>query len=373
MASDVQAEIQALLRFLTLDAKVPLAVALPKSNLLRQQGLSSADAIAKSDAKTLKPIFLDEKITKQVYNAAKRVSNPKKRAANQNDTPVPPKHFKVDKGDSETALILPETQVSIEELRSVTIETNRAPLLLAFAISVTKYTFPDQPLSSRFSLAQAVVSAGAQSKAKYIGLVDSTPEDEGWAQGQPSVRLMGRDIAVMRRHVVIENEAHSPDSQKTIEADTPNATHEALWGIDLEALKRSNGPLVAGKTSGSIGPPIYKAQAARTYLLKAIDLVEDGEPGLSDTKVKKQSIAARYAQKEKAVAMLLKAIDYVCSSWSSGVTKDELDRRANGWYTRVRPEVDVGHSGWGQRGKVSLKAILDLAKASSPCDTTQVS
>lgn len=372
MAAEAQAQVQALLRFLTHDAKVPLAVALPKYNLLRKHGLSSADAIAKSDTDSLKSIFDDEKITKQVHNAARRVSNPKKRAALQDNAPVSPKYAKTDKGDCEAELALPQAHVPIDELRTVEIETNRAPLFLAFALVVSKYTLPDQPLSSRLSLAQAVTSAGAQSKAKYIGLTDSTAEDEGWAQGQPSVKLMGRKIAVMRRHVVVKNETEDMDSQKTIEpeAETLAASHEALWGIDLEALKRSNGPLIAGKMGNSTGPPVHKAQAARSYLLKAIDLIQETqssvktEPESSASKVKNISVAARTARKEKAVAMLLETIDHVCNSWSSTLSEDELDRRASAWYAKVRPEVEVGKAGWGQRGKVPLRAILDLAKDS---------
>ncbi|KAL8740743.1 MAG: hypothetical protein Q9190_006580, partial [Brigantiaea leucoxantha] len=59
---------------------------------------------------------------------------------------------------------------------------------------------PSQPLSSRLSLAQAVMSTGAKSKAVHLGLQSGKPaEEEGWGEGQPVVRVMGRDIRVMRR------------------------------------------------------------------------------------------------------------------------------------------------------------------------------
>lgn len=383
MAAEAQAEVQALLRFLTHDAKVPLAVAMTKYNLLRKHSLSTADAIAKADPNLLSTIFNDDKITKQIRSAANRVSNPRKRAASQ-QLPLPKqsKQAKVE-GDidiDEADLALPQTHLPVDELRSVEIETNRAPLFLAFALALSAYTLPHQPLSSRLSLAQAVTSAGAQSKAKYIGLTDSTAEDEGWAQGQPSVKLMGRQVAVMRRHVVVnekvkqevKHEEEDTKSQATIQADVPVVNHEAFWGIDLEAVKRAKGPLVAGKTAGSGGLPIHKAQAARSYLLKSIDLIGEDttsikeEPDTSSTpfKTTKLTAAAKAERRERAVAMLLKTIDHVCDSWSSTVPSDELDRRATAWYAKVRPEVQGGQAGWGQRGKVSLQAIIDLARES---------
>lgn len=372
MAAEAQAEVQALLRFLTHDAKVPLAVALPKYNLLRKNGLSNVDAIAKADVEILKPIFNDEKITKQVVNAAKRLSNPRKRAPTHDVSSSPAKQTKTardDNGDVEAELALPELSVPIEELSHVVVETNRAPLFLAFALVVSKYTLPDQPLSSRLSLAQAVTSAGAQSKAKYIGLTNSTAEDEGWAQGQPKIKLMGREIAVMRRHTVMA-QTENVDSQETIHADASNASHhEAFWGIDLEALKRSNGPLVSSRAGSSTGPPTHKPQAARSYLLKSIDLIENDsvsikkETDASPAKDKKMTSFAKAERRERAVAMLLKSIDHVCASWSETISTDDLDRRAGSWYAKVRPEVAQGQSGWGQRGKVSLQGIIDLAKA----------
>lgn len=367
MAAPAQAEVQALLAFLTREAKVPLAAALPKYNALRSHGLTTPDAIAKSDPDILKTIFGDDKVVKQVHGAAKRVSNPKKRAAS---SPIQaPSSSRPSADDREAQLAPPETTVSIDDLRQKTIETNRAPLFLAFAFSVTKYTLPDQPLSSRWSLAQAVTSAGAQSKAKYIGLTTSTAEEEGWADGQPKLRIMGRDIAVMRRHVQAKKENDVPDD---LEGASP-AMHEAFWGIDLEALRKSNGPLVAGAMSAHPGPPVHQPEAARGYLLKSIDLVEtqpvddtDGanvkrEEASPPAKRQKASVAEKAARRARAVAMLLKAIDHVCASWASTLTADELDRRASSWYAKVRPEVEGGQAGWGQRGQVPLSTILDLA------------
>jgi hypothetical protein len=72
--------------------------------------------------------------------------------------------------------------------------------MLAFAVVLIKYTKPCQPISSRLSLAQAVTSMNSKSKAINIGLEGGkAAEEEGWGGGQPLVRVMGRDVRVMKR------------------------------------------------------------------------------------------------------------------------------------------------------------------------------
>lgn len=349
------AEVQTLLRFLTKDARIPLAEAMPKINALRKQQLNTPANIARADEADLRSVFADEKVLKQVINAAKRVSNPKKRATAQSDSPSKRLKTHPDSLDDEESLALPQTDASVEELGNLTVETNRAPLFLAFTITVLAYTHPEQPLSSRWSLAQAVVSAGAQSKAKYLGLTTGpTAEEDGWAQGQPKLKIMGRETAVMRTVKAGEDDS-SPDT--------------AFLGLDLEALRKSNGPLIAGKDIKSAsGPPIHKPAGARNYLLKSMMLI-DPDPSKSgeDNKVKaptsKKANAAEIARKrEEAAAMVLKAIDVVCKSWTSTLTTEQLDQRAQAWYTRVRPDVEYGQAGWGQRGQVRLADILNLRR-----------
>lgn len=81
-----------------------------------------------------------------------------------------------------------------------TIYTNRAPLVLAFAVQLLKYTMPEQPPSSRLSLGQAVVSANSRSRAVSLGLEKgSSAEGEGWGAGQPKVRVLGREVHVLKR------------------------------------------------------------------------------------------------------------------------------------------------------------------------------
>lgn len=364
-ATAAHEEVQRLLRFLTKDARLPLGEAMPKIHSLRKLQLQTVEAIAHAQHSDLKVVFTDEKIMKQVVNAAKRVSNPNKRASARSRIAARPSDG-LDAEDEEAALILPATDASEDRLAETLIETNRAPLFLAFALTLLGCTQTEQPLSSRLSLAQAVVSAGAQSKAKYIGLTtNATAEEDGWALGQPKIRLMGRDVPVMRRHMP----AHMvDDSQQTVQADTPApGSHNALWGIDLEALRKSNGPLIAGKDlKGHSGPPIHTPRAARNYLLKSMIVIDQhevkGELSTTVRKPKKPIATEIAARKEEAAAMVLKAIDIVCQSWRHTLTPDELDRRAQQWYALVRPEVAQGPSGWGQRGQVALSQILKFKR-----------
>jgi len=333
--------------------------AMPKINALRKQQLNTPESISKAGEAELKSIFVDEKVLKQVINAAKRAANPKKRAS-ANATSPTSKRVKTDPGvaESEESLALPQTDVPLTELEHLTVETNRAPLFLAFTIAVLAYTQPGQPLSSRWSLAQAVVSAGAQSKAKYLGLTTGpTAEEDGWAQGQPKLKIMGREVAVMRRHVdvKVENELEAPNT--------------AYWGLDLDALRRSNGPLIGGKdVRSSAGPPVHKPASARSYLLRSMILVEqDGLTPSEDkakegVKSKKKSAQEMTKMREEAAAIVLQAIDIVCKTWASTLSPEELDQRAQVWYMRTRPDVEHGQAGWGQRGRLRVADILKLQK-----------
>lgn len=284
----------------------------------------------------------------------------------------------------ESSLKLSIGQASEAELQATTLQTNRAPLVLAFAVMLLKYTMPEQPMSSRLSLAQAVVSANSKSKAQSIGIDRSTSaEDEGWGQGQPKVKVLGREIPVMRRTgyegpTDDEHEGSSVTASKKqkIEARSRDlgdpsldiSKAEALWGLDLEALRKSNGPLIpsvdiSGKSpsSSAAGLPIYSPSSARSYLLRSFTVLSP-DTNTSPTNLKKKTPLQVVEEKEAALSLLLQALDLLIDSWSSTLNRDELDRRAWSWYVNVRPEVAQGDKGWGQKGGVDLKRILGLRK-----------
>lgn len=344
--------------------------------------LSSPDSIASSNIATLKTIFADEKTAKQVLNAAKR-SN-KKRANGELDVaPSPPKKkARLEPGQIQTpaeieaSLVLPESTLSEDNLCKWSIHTNRAPLVLAFAVTMLKYTMPSQPLSSRLSLAQAVVSANSRTKAVNIGLESGkSAEEEGWGDGWLKIRVMGREIRAMRRWGYDPTSTGGeqncePRTQESVTvAGDGNAEEETpLWGIDLEALKKR----AAGQSSSTFVAtgsdlPIYTPQSARAYLLKSLEtppeLAETEEPSKPASKKAKKPAAASTAQeKERNLGVLLRTLDIVFSSWADTLDKAELDRRAWAWYVRVRPEVQNGVAGWGGKGIVKMEEILKLKR-----------
>jgi hypothetical protein len=110
------------------------------------------------------------------------------------------------------------------------LRTNRAPLVLAFAVQLLKYTQPDQPLSSRLSLGQAVVSLNSRTKAVSLGLAQGDAAKEGWGEGQPKVVIMGREVPVLKRggYVVDPQPASVRDEDDDASSDpAPTAEDEA--------------------------------------------------------------------------------------------------------------------------------------------------
>lgn len=187
----------------------------------------------------------------------------------------------------------------------------------------------------------------------------------------------------MRRVLPLEENVSESGTQNTVAADKSQATHETYWGMDLDALRKSNGPLVAGRNSGAgTGLPIHSPESARNYLLRSMTIVEDEfkpkgdiNPASSTNKEelaqanalqispskRKPTAKEIIAKKEQAAATLLQALDLLFSSWAH-LRSDELDRRAWSWYLHVRPDIAQGQAGWGQKGQVPLADILKLRK-----------
>lgn len=236
---------------------------------------------------------------------------------------------------------------------------------------------PSQPLSSRLSLAQAVVSVNARTKALSLGIEKGTSaEEDGWGQGQPRIRIMGRYISVMKRWGYQWKEkpeedagnmkaegSDAIDSQKTLKHEGGIHDEPALWGLDLEALRSPNGPLVSGahKGQGSNGSglPIYSAQSARAYLLKSF--ASAPSPTDEASPLRKKSAAVVKAEKERNLGLLLRALHLLFQSWAL-LNREELDKRAWAWYVAVRPEVENGVAGWGGKGEVKLSQIMSMRR-----------
>ncbi|KAI6841250.1 hypothetical protein KC340_g2020 [Hortaea werneckii] len=370
------ADLQALLRFLSQEAKMPLATAMAKVKELQAADLDSPEKLSQKKTKDILSVFPDEKMAKQVITAARRVS--KKRSAEGDIAPSPKKKQREITGSApserpeelEDSIALPHSSATEDELRETNVFTNRAPLILAFAVTLLKYTMPEQPLSSRLSLAQGYVSTTSRARAVSLGIQDISKDEElqeaSLGEGQPVVTIMGKELRVLKRwayewkvnasetiDVRHEDEGQAYDAVQVAERRNPDP---ALWALDLEAMRKGKS---RGPASGNSGLPIYTPQSARAYLLKSFDsataLLEDGS-------AKKQSAKAKTVEKEENLARLLKAIDLVYASWAETLSPEELDKRTWSWYVRVRPSVESGVAGWGGKNQVKLADILDLRR-----------
>ena len=156
----------------------------------------------------------DAKLAKSVHAACKSHGKKGKRPADDSTPSSSPTAKKprlephkrdldygsVPPDELEASLALPLVEDE-EVIRGTTLLTNRAPLVLAFAVELMRFTMPEQPPSSRLSLAQAVVSANSRTKAISLGIEKAPPggEGAGISEGQPKLRVMGRDVPVLKR------------------------------------------------------------------------------------------------------------------------------------------------------------------------------
>ncbi|KUJ20473.1 uncharacterized protein LY89DRAFT_666143 [Mollisia scopiformis] len=507
-----QKDLQELLRLLTTGRnKVPMISAMGRVKALQAANLRSISDIAASDLTTLNDVLKDEKVAKSLLTACKSQTKPgaAKRSASESlssSAKKPRSAYEIANepqtpAELEASLELPQPSADEEAISKSVIYTNRAPLVLAFAVELLKYTMPEQPPSSRLSMAQAVVSVNSRSKAVSLGIEKGKGADEeGWGMGQPKVRVMGREISVLKRtgyewkeEIKVEEsngperkiEESADNTQDTLVSETAaekkpkdgwtvstsvtskqsafvaraisisspseassklqkllsdnkdlrSASHnitawrvqgeygviedsnddgesgggrhilgllqadnftgvllvvsrwyggimlgpdrwrimsqvsrdalsqrlrvagvigqEALWGLDLEAMRKTDAPVTGGRVAGM---PIHKPEGARQYILKSFSSPPDSESK------KKKSGAALDREREENLGLLLGALDMLFGSWVDHITREELDRRAWGWYVGVRPEVEAGVAGWGGKGEVKLIDILNLRR-----------
>ncbi|KAH6678660.1 hypothetical protein B0J14DRAFT_559784 [Halenospora varia] len=533
-----QKDMQDLLRLLTTGRnKLPMLGAMQRVKALQVAGLKSINDIATNSLTTITKAVSDEKAAKALLAACKaHIKDPStssKRPSTSSDLSPTSKRLRATYGSDttsqtpqelEASLALPQPSKDEEAIEKCVIYTNRAPLVLAFAVKLLEYTMPEQPLSSRLSLGQAVCSANSRSKAVSLGIEKGKgAEGDGWGMGQPKVRILGREVSVLKRtgyewkeekgekgekpttvgesSSVKDEEGGEEQSQATMKAESQDtsesdtkihplfskggaaskvgwttsstitskqstfiarsiivtsptqakatinaltSTHpslktashnitayriilpsgsiledsnddgeskagacilrvlkdhnltnvllvvsrwyggiflgpdrfrimtdvakdalaqrlrvvgavgqEALWGLDLEGMQSENSPV----TGDSL--PIHRPEGARAYIMKAFACPPEPEV---EGKKKKKTAAQAGVEKEENLGMLFGALDLLFGSWVQHIGKDELDRRAWGWYVNVRPEVEGGVAGWGGKGNVKLSDILALRR-----------
>ncbi|KAI6381017.1 hypothetical protein MCOR25_001319 [Pyricularia grisea] len=219
-----QQDVQELLRLLVGARKLPMLQAMAQVKALQVEGLKSIRQVAEADQAAVERAVSDVKAARALQNACKAAvkrgdsgvgAGSGKRGGSDVDAGAN-KRAKTAAGSSgdgslfglppqmtpeelEESLDLP-VDIDEERIAAASIECNRAPLVLAFAVELLRYTMPEQPPSSRLSIAQAVVAANSRSKAASLGIEKGLPADrEGWGEGQPRVRVMGREVSVLKR------------------------------------------------------------------------------------------------------------------------------------------------------------------------------
>ncbi|KAF5484463.1 Protein IMPACT-A [Colletotrichum siamense] len=531
-----QQDLQDLLRLITA-RKVPMMTAMSQVKALQAVNLRSIQQIADALPDVVEGALGDSKTARSLQSACKsHLKRPGNKRAGDAPTSRPDrKRPRNDPGASssieseqqstgqEDALALPVI-TDEEGLEGVSIYTNRAPVMLAFAIELLRFTMPEQPLSSRLSLAQAVVSINSRSKAASLGFNDSIPEGVSWGEGQPKVTVMGRSITVLKRgdyHARSVHEVAVPtaiatanarltmnapsqmsvdksitgpsrwttSTQVTLKSSTfvarvstleqpsqvsgilhslltsepslQTATHNAwgyrlyqgdrdgdgngdtregceddgetgcgefilrlmreteatgaivvlsrwyggemlgpdrwrlmrtcviealsdrlrlsqssaghdgaaVWALDLQHLasnpaRNSNSSQGHDGCDRSVGVAIHRPESARAYLLKSF---ASGPSSQGNSKGGKTGSKSRLAAKEESEAelrqnlgKLLGALRLLFESWAPQISPQEMDRRAWQFYVRVRPDVELGPSGWGAKGWLNLNSILQL-------------
>ncbi|KAF6834410.1 hypothetical protein CMUS01_06183 [Colletotrichum musicola] len=211
-----QQDLQELLRLITA-RRVPMITAMGQVKALQAVNLRNIQQIADAQLNVVEEALSDAKKAKSLHSACRaHVTRPTiKRSGDSLPNLTARKRARTDQkaglgvregcendrdGVREDTLCLP-VNMDEGEIETTAVHTNRAPLMLAFAVELLRYTMPEQPLSSRLSLAKAVVSANSRSKAVSLGIADSdgAANDRFWGEGQPKITIMGSTIAVLKR------------------------------------------------------------------------------------------------------------------------------------------------------------------------------
>ncbi|KAI2636756.1 ribosomal protein S5 domain 2-type protein [Xylaria nigripes] len=288
-----QQDLQDLIRLMTVGMKVPIKDALSRVKSLQAKNLRSIQQIAECPPSEVQSALSDAKAARSLQNACKaRMKNPTSSSATKRagtdlaSKAKRPKPFgdtgyldgpnPIEPSEYEASLELP-VDTDEQLIGSTVLWTNRAPLVLAFAVEVLRYTMPEQPPSSRLSLAQAVVSANSRSKAVSLGLEKGLSADtEGWGHGQPRVRVMGREIAVLKRGgYEWKGEEEVGDATKT-PADVKDSLSIARvnnGGQDWEV--RNNTTVSHAARSWSTSQPITMKQS--TFVVRSTAIVEPSQ------------------------------------------------------------------------------------------------
>ncbi|KAL7951660.1 hypothetical protein V8C42DRAFT_304772 [Trichoderma barbatum] len=489
-------DLQEMLRMLTA-RKASMMAAMGYIKALQSKNLKSIEQIAEAPSSTVEEAIGDVKLAKSFHTACKSHGKKSNKRAAEEPASSDRKRPKLEMHkrdldynsmtpeELEGSLTLPLCEDE-ELIKETTLVTNRAPLVLAFAVELLRFTMPEQPPSSRLSLAQAVVSANSRSKAISIGIEKAPVGGETpIPTGQPKVSVLGREIPVLKRggYTWTDEKQQSPstDTANASSSTTTSTVSDSIWATSsklsskgsvfvahaapitspsmraglmkilfnkypdlektadhvawairtsfggsslvqeasfddgeagcgkfmLELLRESNivnttvvlarwyGGVMLGPdrwrlmreclndalsaqrrtssfsgealwgldaedkkpTISTIGMAIHRPEGARNYLLRSFT-----SAGASDGGGSKKTAAALNDEKQENLGRLLGALRLLFASWAGVLGRAELDRRAWSWYVAIRPDIEAGPSGWGEKGKLRLSKILDLRR-----------
>ncbi|KPM42880.1 hypothetical protein AK830_g3704 [Neonectria ditissima] len=275
-----QNDLQELLRLFTA-RKMSMMAAMGQVKALQAKNLRSIAQIAEAPLAIVEEALGgDAKAAKSLHTACKshgKKSN--KRAAPQDggspaDGVKKPRleghrrdldYSSMTSDDLEAQLELPLVEDE-EAIRKTSVETNRAPLVLAFVVELLRFTMPEQPPSSRLSLAQAVVSANSRSKAVSIG-IEKPGKEELLPEGQPRVNVMSRQIPVLKRGGYSWSGSSQPaSSSATIKtSQSPSKT----WAAS-QKLSSKGSVFVAHATS--VSSPAGRANLVKSLMAEKPEL-----------------------------------------------------------------------------------------------------
>ena len=126
---------------------------------------------------------------------------------------------------------------------------------------------------------------------------------------------------------------HSIGPRSQNKASEASDSHKIYWVLSLQLLAKP--PPATSQNLASL--PIHLPQEAHSYITHSFS--------------------------PTMLPLLLGALDLLYESRVPALDAVELDHRGWAWYTTTRPDVEDGKRGWGGKGKVQLKSILDLRRA----------
>ncbi|KAI1374388.1 hypothetical protein F4677DRAFT_447382 [Hypoxylon crocopeplum] len=288
-----QQDLQELIRLMTIGMRVPMKDALGRVKELQGKNLRSIKQIAEAPLADVTSAIKDAKAARSLHNACKArlktpaaastakrsgstLENASKRSKQSNtgfgDDPEP-----VSPQEYEASFTLPvETDENI--IADTVLLTNRAPLVLAFAVELLRYTMPEQPPSSRLSLAQAVVSANSRSKAVSIGIEKGPSADEqGWGHGQPRVKVMGREVTVLKRGGYEWKGEEEVEGNHESEGDGGNTTNIASGATMTTASQGAASETSARQISKSWSASQPVTLKKSTFIVRATQITETSQ------------------------------------------------------------------------------------------------